>query len=59
MDMNGFTLVYIYIYIYIYDTCAWTPNNVLNNPISNLMMPALVASEAPEGNLLRYFWGLG
>ncbi len=47
--------IFIYIYIYIYDTCAWTPNNVLSNLISNLMVLALVASEAPEGNFLRYF----
>ena len=31
------------------DTCTWTPNSVLSNIISNLMVLGLVASEAPAG----------
>ena len=39
------------IYIYIYETCAWTPNNVSSNLVSNLMVLALLASEVPgEGD---------
>ena len=34
------------------DTCARTPNKVLSNLISNLMLLALLASEVPEGNFL-------
>ena len=43
------TYVYtcIYIYIYIYETCAWTPNICSSNLVNNLMVLALLASEAP------------
>ena len=34
------------------DTCAWTPISVSSNFTRNLIVPVLVASEAPEGNFL-------
>ena len=34
------------------DTCAWTPNNVF----SNLVVPALVASNVPERQFFEVVW---